>query len=62
MEDASVFSRIDKGNKTQGDAIFQKGVEDEYAIPLKVGQTDETGNLARWERYRELMGFERRAK
>jgi len=62
MEDASVFSRIDKGNKTQGNAIFQKGVKDEYAIPLEVGQTDETGNLARWERYRELMGFERGLK
>ena len=59
MEDASVFSRIYKGNKTHGNAIFQKGVKDEYAIPLAVGQTDETGNLARWERYRALMGFER---
>ncbi len=59
MEDASIFSRIDKGNKTPGNAIFQKGVKDEFALPLTVGQNDESGNLPRWEHYRKLMGFER---
>ena len=59
MEDASVFSRIDKGNKTPGNAIFQKGVQDEYALSFEVKQNDESGNLPRWEHYRKLMGFER---
>ncbi|MBT5700831.1 MAG: aromatic ring-hydroxylating dioxygenase subunit alpha [Gammaproteobacteria bacterium] len=59
MEDASVFSRIDKGNKTPGNAIFQKGVEDEYKLSFTVKQNDESGNLPRWEHYRKIMGFER---
>ncbi len=59
MEDASIFSRIDKGNKTPGKAIFQKGVKDEFQLALQVGQNDESGNLPRWEHYRKLMGFKR---
>ena len=59
MEDASVFSRIDKGNKTPGNAVFQKGVEDEYKLSFTVKQNDESGNLPRWEHYRKIMGFER---
>lgn len=45
MEDAAIFSRIDKGNKTPGNASFQKGVKDEYQLDLQVGQNDESGNL-----------------
>jgi anthranilate 1,2-dioxygenase large subunit len=59
MEDAAIFSRIDKGNKTPGNASFQKGVKDEYQLDLQVGQNDESGNLPRWEHYRKRMGFRR---
>ncbi|HAI96526.1 MAG TPA: (2Fe-2S)-binding protein, partial [Methylococcaceae bacterium] len=52
-------SRIDKGNKTPGNAIFQKGVKSEFQLDLQVGQNDESGNLPRWEHYRKLMGFKR---
>lgn len=59
MEDASIFSRIDKGNKTPGNAIFQKGVKNEFELPLNVAQNDESGNLPRWEHYRKVMGIKR---
>ncbi|WP_332812216.1 aromatic ring-hydroxylating oxygenase subunit alpha [Sphingomonas sp.] len=61
MEDASIFHRVHIGNKTPGNAIFQKGVTDRDSIPSEMLQNDETGQLRRWEYYREVMGFERAA-
>jgi phenylpropionate dioxygenase-like ring-hydroxylating dioxygenase large terminal subunit len=59
MEDASIFHRMHIGNKTPGNAVFQKGVKDANEIPTEMTQNDETGQLPRWEYYREIMGFER---
>ncbi|MDB5699472.1 MAG: (2Fe-2S)-binding protein [Alphaproteobacteria bacterium] len=59
MEDASIFHRMHIGNKTPGVAVFQKGVKDTNEIPTEMTQNDETGQLPRWEYYREIMGFER---
>jgi phenylpropionate dioxygenase-like ring-hydroxylating dioxygenase large terminal subunit len=61
LEDAAIFTRIDLGNRSPGNAIFQKGVTDEYKLEFNVKQNDESGNLPRWEHYRKRMGF-RRAK
>jgi phenylpropionate dioxygenase-like ring-hydroxylating dioxygenase large terminal subunit len=61
LEDAAIFTRIDMGNRSPGNAIFQKGVTDEYKLEFNVKQNDESGNLPRWEHYRKRMGF-RRAK
>src|SRR3546814_13307278 len=61
MEDASIFHRIHIGNHTPGAAIFQKGVRDKEKIEDEFLQNDESGNLPRWEYYREIMGFERSA-
>jgi len=57
MEDASIFSRIHRGNHTPGNAIFQKGVKHEDRIWYDFKQNDEAGNLPRWEHYRKSMGF-----
>ena len=59
MEDAAIFHRIHIGNNTPGNAIFQKGVKSFDTLDSEIGQNDETGNLARWEYYRKVMGFER---
>jgi anthranilate 1,2-dioxygenase large subunit len=59
MEDASIFHRIQVGNHTPGNAVFQKGVSREDAIWFDFKQNDESGNLPRWERYRQVMGFSR---
>ena len=59
MEDAAIFHRIHIGNHTPGNAIFQKGVHDEHSIWYDFKQNDESGNLPRWEYYRQVMGFER---
>lgn len=59
MEDASVFHRIHIGNHTPGSAIFQKGVHDPTKLEEEFQQNDESGNLPRWEYYRQVMGFER---
>ncbi len=61
MEDASIFHRIHIGNHTPGAAVFQKGVRDPETIEEEFLQNDESGNLPRWEYYREVMGFARRA-
>ncbi|MFA5937844.1 MAG: aromatic ring-hydroxylating dioxygenase subunit alpha [Sinimarinibacterium sp.] len=61
MEDASIFHRIHIGSHTPGNAIFQKGVRSVDRLESEVGQNDESGNLARWEYYRKLMGFARSA-
>ncbi len=61
LEDAAIFTRIDLGNRSPGNAIFQKGVKDEFELGFDVGQNDESGNLPRWEYYRQIMGFKRAA-
>lgn len=59
MEDASIFQRIHIGNHTPGNAVFQKGVNREDGIWYDFKQNDESGNLPKWEYYRQVMGFER---
>ena len=39
--------------------MFQKGVHDEYNMSYEYRQNDETGNLPAWERYRQVMGFDK---
>lgn len=59
MEDSAVFHRLHIGSNTPGDNIFLKGVTDDYAIPEEFVQSDEASNLPGWERYREIMGYEK---
>lgn len=59
MEDASIFHRVHIGNHTPGRVTFQKGVTDEHSLSFDFQQNDETGNLPRWDYYRETMGFKR---
>ena len=60
-EDASIFHRVHIGNHTPGNAVFQKGVKNKRSMPEKMAQNDETGQLLRWDYYREIMGFQREA-
>jgi anthranilate 1,2-dioxygenase large subunit len=59
MEDAAVFNRIQIGSHTPGTIAFQKGVT--FPQELEFKQNDESAQLVRWERYRQVMGFEREA-
>jgi hypothetical protein len=59
MEDASIFLRVQQGNRTPGNAVFQKGVKQEQGMWFDFKQNDEAGNLPKWEYYRRVMGFER---
>jgi anthranilate 1,2-dioxygenase large subunit len=59
MEDAAVFHRMHIGSRTPGMQTFQKGVKDEYAMPVEFSQNDEAPNILSWEYYREVMGFEK---
>ena len=59
IEDAAIFHRIQAGNRTPGNAVFQKGVHDEHALWFDFKQNDEAGNMPRWEWYRKAMGFVR---
>ena len=60
MEDASIFLRVQQGNRTPGNAVFQKGVKHERGeMWLDFKQNDEAGNLPKWEYYRRVMGFQR---
>lgn len=59
MEDAAVFHRLHIGSNSPGNAIFQKGVSDEYTMPTEFGQSDESSNLPGWEHYRKTMGFDK---
>lgn len=61
MEDAAVFQRLHIGSHAPGAQIFQKGVKDEYAMPVDFGQNDESVNILSWEYYRNVMGFEKEA-
>ena len=59
MEDAAVFERIQIGNRTPGNAIFQRGVSREKELWFDFKQNEESGNMPRWDHYRRVMGFER---
>jgi hypothetical protein len=59
MEDASIFQRLHIGCFSPGMAEFQKGVKDFYHMPEDALQNDETGQLPKWEYYRNLMNFQR---
>jgi len=59
MEDASIFLRVQQGNRTPGNAVFQKGVKQEQGMWFDFKQNDEAGNLPKWEYYRRVMGFVR---
>ncbi len=59
MEDAAVFHRLHIGSSTPGEAIFLKGVSDEYAMPTEFTQSDESSNLPGWEHYRRAMGYDK---
>ncbi len=59
LEDGAVFNRLHVGSATEGAVTFQKGVNGRLEAPCEIGQNDEHGNLVKWERYRELMGFHR---
>lgn len=61
MEDAAVFHRLHIGSHTPGSTTFLQGVGNDNVIPTAFGQSDESSNLPLWERYRELMGYEREA-
>ncbi|GGC44321.1 aromatic oxygenase [Novosphingobium marinum] len=61
MEDASVFHRVQIGNRTPGNAVFQKGVRDPMRLGFEFLQNDESANLPHWEYYRSAMGFRRAA-
>src|SRR3546814_16205270 len=60
MEDASVFHRVQIGNRTPGKAIFQKGVTDPSRLGFELRQNDESGNLPHWEYYSAAMRSEAR--
>jgi phenylpropionate dioxygenase-like ring-hydroxylating dioxygenase large terminal subunit len=59
LEDGAVFNRLHQGSNTPGTVTFQKGAGLELTAPCFVEQNDEASNLIRWERYREIMGFQR---
>ena len=59
IEDAAIFHRIQAGNRTPGNALFQKGVHDEHGLWFDFKQNDEAGNMPRWEWYRKALGFVR---
>jgi phenylpropionate dioxygenase-like ring-hydroxylating dioxygenase large terminal subunit len=61
MEDAAVFQRLHIGSRTPGMQVFQKGVKDEFAMPVDFSQNDESVNILSWEYYRRVMGFEKEA-
>ena len=59
LEDGAVFNRLHKGLMTPGTIAFHRGVNGRLTPPCVIGQNDEAGNLVKWERYRDLMDFER---
>ncbi|MEC9341766.1 MAG: aromatic ring-hydroxylating dioxygenase subunit alpha [Pseudomonadota bacterium] len=61
LEDAAVFNRTQKACATQPpNTQFVKGFRPGMDLAA-AGQNDEVGNLAWWEIYRRLMGFQREA-
>jgi phenylpropionate dioxygenase-like ring-hydroxylating dioxygenase large terminal subunit len=61
LEDGAVFSRIQRASPTTRQVAFQRGVTGRIEGYCTLDRGDEAGNLVRWERYREAMGFEREA-
>lgn len=59
LEDGAVFNRLHQGSNTPGTVAFQKGAGQRLEAPCFVEQNDEASNLIKWERYRQIMGFER---
>lgn len=59
LEDGAVFNRLHRGSTSFGAVQFQKGVRGPLTAPVSVNSHDEAVNLVKWERYREIMGFER---
>jgi anthranilate 1,2-dioxygenase large subunit len=59
LEDGAVFNRLHRGSSTPGVVEFQKGVGRNLNPPCEISTNDECGNLVKWERYRQIMGFER---
>jgi anthranilate 1,2-dioxygenase large subunit len=60
LEDGAVFNRLHVGSGAPGAVCFQAGVQSYMQQPGRVfAQNDEAGNLTKWERYRQIMGFER---
>lgn len=59
LEDGAVFNRLHAASTSPGAAAFQKGVNGRIEAPCHVDQNDEASNLVRWEKYREIMGFDR---
>lgn len=59
LEDGAVFNRLHRGSATPGNVEFQKGVTGPITAPVPVNSHDEAVNLVKWERYRQIMGFDR---
>jgi hypothetical protein len=57
LEDGAVFNRLHVGARTGGKVAFQKGVSEAPKPPYVFNNNDEAGNLVRWNRYRQAMGF-----
>lgn len=59
LEDGAVFHRQHRGSTAIGNIEFQKGVRGVIEPPCELEQNDEASNLVKWDRYRQIMGFER---
>jgi anthranilate 1,2-dioxygenase large subunit len=59
LEDGAVFNRAHVGSNTRGSVAFQKGVRGPVSVPQSLTRNEEAANLLRWDRYREIMGFQR---
>jgi anthranilate 1,2-dioxygenase large subunit len=58
IEDGAVFNRIQNGSHTGGIATYQKGARGPLKGAVVLDKSDEAGNIVRWARYREVMGFD----
>lgn len=58
LEDGAVFNRMQQGSHTGGNATYQKGARGPLRGACVMDKGDEAGNLVRWTRYREVMGFD----
>jgi phenylpropionate dioxygenase-like ring-hydroxylating dioxygenase large terminal subunit len=59
LEDGAVFNRMQEGSRTGGVATYQKGARGPLEGACVLDKGDEAGNLVRWARYRQVMGFGR---
>ncbi|MET0659698.1 MAG: aromatic ring-hydroxylating dioxygenase subunit alpha [Steroidobacteraceae bacterium] len=58
LEDGAVFNRIQLGSATGGTTHYVKGARGPLSGACVLDKGDEAGNLVRWARYREVMGFD----